>query len=72
MPTKLVGRGAQLESRRVRETQENLSPTWLAVSIFMLIALVSELSLASAFDLSQILLVVDSLLVPCSLPGFML
>ena len=43
----LLGRGARVESNRVREPRENCSATWLAVSGFMGMGLVSGLSLAS-------------------------
>ena len=42
----LLGRAAWVEGRRVRET-ENCSATWFTVSGFMVIGLVSGLSLAS-------------------------
>ena len=43
----LLGRGSQAESSRVKGTQENCSPTWLAVSGFMVMGLVSGWSLAN-------------------------
>ena len=57
MPTKqetLLGRGAQVESRRVREPS---SATWLAVSGFMVMQLVSRLSLPNHSDSGSLLVV---------------
>ena len=57
VPTKqetLLGRGAQVESRRVREPS---SATWLAVSGFMVMQLVSRLSLPNHSDSGSLLVV---------------
>ena len=43
----LLERGAQAESSKVRETQENGSAMWFTVSGFMVMGLVSGLTLAS-------------------------
>ena len=43
----LLERGAQVESRKVRETQENGSATGFTVSGFMVMGLVSGLTLAN-------------------------
>ena len=43
----LLGRGAWAESSRGKGAQENCSATWLAVSGFMVMGLVSGLSLAN-------------------------
>ena len=42
----LLGKGSRVESRRAREP-ENCSAAWLVVSGFMVMGLVSRLSLAS-------------------------
>ena len=58
----LLGRGAWAESSRVREgTQESYSAGWLLVSGFMVMGLVSGVSLASHSD-SESFLVVHALL----------
>ena len=46
----LLGKGTQVESRR---TQENSSATWLTVSGFMMMGLVSRLSLSAKMDASK-------------------
>ena len=43
-------KGSQAESSRVKGTQENCSPTWLVVLGFMVMVLVSRLSLANSSD----------------------
>ena len=45
----LLGKGTQVESRRVREPRRTALPQWLAVLGFMVTGLVSGLSLASHF-----------------------
>ena len=50
----LLGKGTGVESSR---TQENTSATWLTVSGFMVMGLVSGLSLASHSDLESFLVV---------------
>ena len=54
----LLGKGARVESRRVREPRRSV--TWLAVSGFMVMGWVSRLSLASHSD-SESFLVVHAL-----------
>ena len=56
----LLGKGAQVESSRVKGNQENSSAIWLAVSGFRLMGLVSGLSLANHSD-SESFLVVHAL-----------
>ena len=46
----LLGRGTWVESISVREPKEDCSATWLAVLGFMVIGLVSGLSLANRSD----------------------
>ena len=46
----LLERGTQVESRRVREPRRAALPLWLEVSGFMVMGLVSGLSLASHSD----------------------
>ena len=46
----LLGKGTRVESSRGKGTQENSSATWLAVSGFMVMGLVSGLSLANHSD----------------------
>ena len=46
----LLGRGAREESSRVKGTQENCSATWLMVLGFMVMGLISRLSLANHCD----------------------
>ena len=46
----LLGKGARVESSRVREPRRTAFAVWLAVSGFMTIELVSRLSLASRSD----------------------
>ena len=55
----LLGKGAQVESRRVREPKRT-ALLWLAVSGFMVMGLVSGLSLANHSD-SESFLVVHAL-----------
>ena len=55
----LLGKGTWVESSRVR-TQEDCSAVWLAVSGFMVMRLVSRLSLANYSD-SESFLVVHAL-----------
>ena len=53
MPTKqeiLLGKGPPGGEQECKGTQENCSATWLAVSGFMVMGLVSGLSLASHSD----------------------
>ena len=58
----LLGKGTRVESSRVREgTQESYSAGWLLVSGFMVMGLVSGVSLASHSD-SESFLVVHALL----------
>ena len=57
----LLGWGTQVESRRVREPRKDCSATWLAVSGFMVMGLVSPLSLASHSDSGSFLVVSASL-----------
>ena len=80
-----IGRGHPSGEQQSKGTQENCSATWLAVSGFMLMGLVSGLSLASHFDSESFLVahhiaqprwmlvrtlpVGDGLFVLCSLPG---
>ena len=56
----LMGKGTQAESRKVKGTQ-NCSATWLKVSDFMVLGLVSMLSLPNHSDLGSFL-VTDTLL----------
>ena len=56
----LLGKGARAESSRVREPKANCSATWLTVSGFMVMGLVSRLSLANHSD-SESFLVVHAL-----------
>ena len=57
----LLGRGAQMESSRVREPRRTALPqSWLAVLGFMVIGLVFRLSLANHSD-SESFLVVHAL-----------
>ena len=58
----LLGKGTQVESRRVREPKRTAQPraAWLAVSGFMVMGLVSGLSLAHHSD-SESFLVVHAL-----------
>ena len=56
----LMGKDTQAESRKVKGTQ-NCSATWLEVSDFMVMGLVSMLSLANHSDLGSFL-VTDTLL----------
>ena len=53
----LLGKGARAESSRVREPKANCSATWLTVSGFMVMGLVSRLSLANHSDSESFLLV---------------
>ena len=46
----LLGRGTRAESSRVKGTQENCSTTWLTVSGFMVMGLISRLPLANHSD----------------------
>ena len=46
----LLGMSTQVESRKVREPRKDCSATWLAVSGFMVMGLVSGLSLANHSD----------------------
>ena len=55
-----LGKGTRVESSRVKGTQENSSVSWLAVSGFMVMGLVSGLSLANQSD-SEFFLVVHAL-----------
>ena len=66
-----IGKGARVESRRVEGTQEDRSATWLEVSGFMVMGLVSGLSLASDSD-SESFLAVDASLSQdgCQREGF--
>ena len=57
----LLGRGTPLESSWVRGNQEDCSATWLTVSGFMVMGLVSRLSLANHSD-SESFLEADALL----------
>ena len=45
----LLGRGVQAESSRVRKARRSALPKWLTDSSFVVIGLVSRLSLASRF-----------------------
>ena len=56
----LWGKGTRVESSGVKGTQENSSVSWLAVSGFMVMGLVSVFSLANHSD-SEIFLVVHAL-----------
>ena len=56
----LLGKGARVESRRVREPRRTRSATWLTVSGFMVMGLVSGLSLTNHSD-SESFLVVQAL-----------
>ena len=53
----LLGEGARVESQEGKGTQENRSVTWLAVSGFMVMGLVSGLALASHSDSGSFLVV---------------
>ena len=55
-----LGKGTRVESSGVKGTQENSSVSWLAVSGFMVMGLVSGLSLANQSD-SEFFLVVHAL-----------
>ena len=57
-----LGKGTRVESSGVKGTQENSSVSWLAVSGFMVMGLVSGLSLASHSD-SESFLVAQALLI---------
>ena len=63
----LLVRGAQAESKRVRGTQEDCSAIGLTVSSFMVMELVSGLSLANHSD-SRSFLVAHALLSPKRIP----
>ena len=53
----LLGEGAHVESQEGKGTQENRSVTWLAVSGFMVMGLVSGLFLANHSDTESFLVV---------------
>ena len=53
----LLGEGARVESQEGKGTQENRSVTWLAVSGFMVMGLVSGLFLANHSDTESFLVV---------------
>ena len=53
----LLGRDAQAESSRVREPRETTPPMRLAALSFMVIGLISRLSLANHSDLGSFLVV---------------
>ena len=57
----VLGKSAQAESSRVREPKANCSATWLTVSGFMVMGLVSRLSLANHSDSESFLVVHASL-----------
>ena len=57
----LLGRGAQGGEQEGQGTQENCSATWLTVSHFMEVGLVSRLSLASHSDSGSVLVACSSL-----------
>ena len=60
MPTKqeiLLGKGPPGGEQECKGTQENCSATWLAVSGFMVMGLVSRLSLANHSDSDSFLVV---------------
>ena len=56
-----IGKGCQGREQEGKGTQENCSATWFMVSGFMVMGLVSELSLANHSD-SESFLVVHTLL----------
>ena len=64
----LLGRCAQAESSRVREPKANCSATWLTVSGFMVMGLVSRLSLANHSD-SESFMVVQPRWLPARILG---
>ena len=67
----LLGKGSQTESRRVREPRRTALPQWLTVLSFMVVGLVSRLSLANHSD-SESFLVVQALFSQdgCQTEGF--